>query len=105
MEDFDMLTIWTSGRLTGVTLLCLFVSTAGSGAQQYNLKDLGTLTGNSVSKAFALNNEAQAAGDSSAPTAAIATLFSGGKVINIGTPGSSVSVATAINDSGEVAGW
>jgi probable HAF family extracellular repeat protein len=105
MEDFDMFTIRFSGRLMGMTLLCLFVSTARSGAQQYSVKDLGTLPGNSVSKGFALNNEAQAVGDSSSPTAAIATLFSGGKVTNIGAPGSSVSVATAINDSGEVAGW
>ncbi len=100
-----MFTIRLLGRLTGMTLLCLFISTARSGAQQYTLKDLGTLPGNSVAKAFALNNEAQAAGDSSSPTAAIATLFSGGKVTNIGTPGSSVSAATAINDSGQVAGW
>src|SRR5271169_5786294 len=105
MEDFDMFTIRISGWLTGMTLLCLFVSTARSGAQQYSLTDLGTLPGNSVAKGFALNNGAQAAGDSSSPTAAIATLFSGGKVTNISTPGSSVSIATAINDSGEVAGW
>jgi probable HAF family extracellular repeat protein len=100
-----MLTIRISGWLTGMTFLCLFVSTARSGAQQYSLKDLGTLPGDSVSKGLALNNGGQAAGDSSSPTAAIATLFSGGKATNIGTAGSSVSIATAINDPGEVAGW
>lgn len=91
--------------LTGVVLLCLLVSAVRIDAQQYSLTDLGTLPGNSVSKAFALNNASQAAGDSSAPTAAIATIHGGGKVTNIGVPGSSVSVATAINDAGEVAGW
>jgi probable HAF family extracellular repeat protein len=105
MEDFGMVTIRISGWLTGVAFLALFVSVAPVSAQQYSLRDLGTLPGNGVSKGFALNNEAQAAGDSSSPTAAIATLFSAGKVTNIGTPGSSVSVATAINDSGQVAGW
>jgi probable HAF family extracellular repeat protein len=84
---------------------CLLVPTVEGVAQQYSLSDLGTLPGNSVSKGLGLNSDGQAAGDSSSPTAAIATLFSGGKVTNISPSGSSVSIATAINDSGEVAGW
>jgi probable HAF family extracellular repeat protein len=105
MEDSDMFTSSISGRLTGIALLSLFVSAAQSGAQQYSLSDLGTLPGNSVSKASALNDEAQAAGDSSAPTGAIAALFSAGKATSISPPGSTVSVATAINDAGQVTGW
>jgi hypothetical protein len=55
----------------GLTLLVFFISTRHSSAQQYSLQDLGALSGDSVSKAFSLNNQAQATG----PTSAIATLF------------------------------
>ena len=74
-------------------------------AQTYTLADLGTLSGNSVSQGAALNNAGEAAGESSTPTAAIATMFSGGKATSISTLGASVSVANAINASGEIAGW
>jgi probable HAF family extracellular repeat protein len=88
-----------------LALLCLLAWAAPSIAQPYTLTDLGTLTGNSVSKGSALNNAGEAAGVSDTPTAAIATMFSGGKATNISSPGSSVSVANAINQSGETAGW
>jgi probable HAF family extracellular repeat protein len=39
------------------------------------------------------------------PTAEIATLFGGGRATNINTLGGNVSVANAINASGEIAGW
>jgi probable HAF family extracellular repeat protein len=86
-------------------LLCLLACAASAAAQQYTVTDLGTLAGNSVSKASALNASGVAAGVSSTPTAAIATMFSGGKATSISTLGSSVSVANAINLSGEIAGW
>jgi probable HAF family extracellular repeat protein len=89
----------------GLALLCLLACAAPSGAQQYTLTDLGTLPGNSVSRASALNDAGEAVGVSETPTAAIATMFSGGKATSISTLGSSVSLANAINISGEIAGW
>lgn len=83
--------------------LCALASR--STAQTYTITDLGTLPGDSVSKASALNNVGEAAGVSETPTAAIATIFSSGKVTSISTLGSSASVANAINGSGEIAGW
>jgi len=86
-------------------VLSLFASQALSVAQTYKVTDLGTLSGNLVSKAYALNNAGEAAGTSSNPTAAIAVMFNGGKATSISTLGSNVSVATAINGSGEIVGW
>ncbi len=83
----------------------LCTSAALSAAQQYTVTDLGTLSGNSVSKASALNDAGEAAGVSETPTAAIATMFSGGNALSISTLGSSVSLANAINNSGKIAGW
>jgi len=85
--------------------LWLCASVAQSVAQTYSVTDLGTLSGNSVSKAYALNNAGEAAGTSSSPTAAIAVMFSGGKATSINTLGANVSVATAINGSGEIVGY
>jgi probable HAF family extracellular repeat protein len=86
-------------------LLCLLAWAAPSAAQQYTVADLGTLPGNSVSKASALNDAGEVAGVSETPSAAIATMFSGGKATSISTLGSSVSLANAINAPGEIAGW
>ena len=85
--------------------LSLFASAAHGIAQTYTVTDLGTLSGNRVSKAYALNNPGVAAGTSSSPTAAIAVMFSGGKATSISTLQGSVSVATAINGSGQIVGW
>lgn len=85
--------------------LGLCASGSWSAAQTYTVADLGTLPGNTVSKGYALNDAGEAAGVSDMPTAAIATMFSGGKATSISTLGSSVSVANAINSSGEIAGW
>ena len=88
-----------------LAVLWLFASASQSTAQTYTITDLGTLPGNSVSKALALNDAGEAAGVSETPTAAIATKFSGGKATSISTLGSSVSIANAINGSGEIVGW
>jgi probable HAF family extracellular repeat protein len=88
-----------------LTVLSLFASTVQVVAQTYTVTDMGTLSGNSVSKAYALNNAGEAAGTSSSPTAAVAVMFSGGKATSISTLGGSVSVATAINGLGEIVGW
>jgi probable HAF family extracellular repeat protein len=85
--------------------LSLFSSAVPSIAQTFTVTDLGTLSGNRVSKAYALNNAGVAAGTSSNPTAAIAVMFSGGKATSISTLQSSVSVATAINGSSQIVGW
>ena len=85
--------------------LSLYASIAQGAAQTYNLTDLGTLPGNKVSKAYALNNAGQGAGTSSNPTGAIAVIFSGGKATSVNTLGADVSVATAMNDSSEIAGY
>jgi probable HAF family extracellular repeat protein len=88
-----------------LTVLWLCASASQSTAQTYTITDLGTLPGNSVSKALALNDAGEAAGVSETPTAAIATKFSSGKATSISTLGSSVSIANGINGSGEIVGW
>ena len=85
-----------SGWPVGLALFCLLAWAAPSGAQQ---------PGDSVSKASALNDAGEAAGVSDTPTAAIATIFGGGKATNIDASGSGVSLANAINRAGEIAGW
>src|SRR5450755_3836674 len=96
-------------RNVGVSMILAALWVCGSGAQSaaqtYTVSDLGTLSGNTVSQASALNDAGEAAGRSSNPTAAIAVMFSGGKATSISTLGGSVSVANAINASGEIAGW
>src|ERR1700731_245169 len=91
-------------RKSGISMmlaaLLLCGSASQSTAQTYTITDLGTLPGNSVAKALALNDAGEAAGVSETPTAAIATKFSGGKATSISTLGSSVSIANAINGSG-----
>jgi probable HAF family extracellular repeat protein len=88
-----------------LTALWLYASASQGTAQTYTLIDLGTLPGNSVSTAAALNNAGEAAGSSETPGPTVATMFSGGKVTSISTLGSTISLANAINDSGEIAGW
>jgi probable HAF family extracellular repeat protein len=100
-----VLTTRKSGWPLALALFCVLAWAAPGIAQPYTLTDLGTLSGNSVSKAAALNNAGEAAGVSETPTAAIATMFNGGSATNISAPGSSVSLANAINRSGEIAGW
>ena len=96
-------------RIYGISMLLvallLCASAAQSVAQTYNVADLGTLSGNSVSKAYAVNNAGVAAGTSSNPTGAIAVMFSSGTATSINTLGSDVSVATAISGTGEIAGY
>jgi probable HAF family extracellular repeat protein len=96
-------------KLYGISLLLmtlsLCASTTQGAAQTYNLTDLGTLSGNNVSKAYALNHAGQGAGTSSSPTGAIAVMFSGGKVTSINTLAADVSVATAMNGSSQIAGY
>jgi probable HAF family extracellular repeat protein len=79
--------------------LSLCASAARSAAQTYTVTDLGTLNGNTISQAAALNNAGVAVGDSYDPGATTGVIFSSGTLTSIvGTP-------TAINGSGEIAGY
>jgi probable HAF family extracellular repeat protein len=81
-------------------------STALLQAQTYNITDLGALPGDNTSAGNGLNSAGQAAGTSSNPTGGIATLFSGGKAISLGTLGVlDVSFGAAVNALGEAVGY
>ncbi len=90
-------------RLAGAFVTALTVTTLTSLAQSYNITDLGAVAGQNQSARFGLNALGQAAGDSSSPSGVIPILFSGGQAINLGfLISGDVSVATAMNDSGEI---
>jgi probable HAF family extracellular repeat protein len=93
--------------LAGFFAIALLASTARLPAQNYNIADLGAVPGQKVSKGYALNDLGQAAGVSENPSGAIATLFSNGKALSLGTlePGFDAAIATAINGSGQVVGY
>jgi hypothetical protein len=73
-------------------------------AQTYRVTDLGAAPGESVSKGSSLNGIGQAAGSSSNPSGAVATLFSSGEANTLIPSGSGyvLTDAIAINDSGEI---
>src|ERR1035438_3258933 len=89
-----MRTVRNIGWRVSLAGLCFLACEAHAAAQQYTVTDLGTLSGNKVSVAYGLNNSGEAAGTSSNPTGAIATMFSGGKAASVNTLGAAVSVAT-----------
>src|ERR1017187_6476698 len=91
----------------GLFAIALMAATTVSTAQNYNITDLGAVPGQKVSKGYALNDLGQAAGVSENPSGAIATLFSNGKALSLGTlePGFDAAIATAINGSGQVVGY
>ncbi len=91
--------------LAGLFAAAVMASPAAAPAQTYNVTDLGAVSGQKVSKAYGLNALGQAAGSSSNPSGAIATLFSNGKAINLGTlEPLDVAIATALNSAGQVVG-
>jgi probable HAF family extracellular repeat protein len=66
--------------------------------------DLGTLPGGTVSRATAINNRGQIAGESTTASGDM-HLFDDGVMTDLGTlPGGTSSNAAAINDSGQVVG-
>ena len=90
----------------GLFAIALMAATTVSTAQNYNITDLGAVPGEKVSKGYALNDLGQATGVSETPYGAIATLFSNGKAISLGTlEPLDVAIATAINHSGQVVGY
>jgi probable HAF family extracellular repeat protein len=94
----------TSLLLSIAFSMLLLAGSAPLQAQSYSLADLGALSGDSKSVGLGLNALGQVVGDSSNPSAAIATLFSNGKATNLGSLGGEVSLATAINSVGQIAG-
>jgi len=93
-----------TSRLAACFVIGLMASKLSSQAQSYNLRDLGAVAGDLTSQGYGLNASGQAVGTSSGPSAAMATLFSNGKAINLDPNTSDVSIAAAINNNGEVAG-
>lgn len=92
--------------LAGLFVVALMAGIVSAGAQSYNITDLGAVSGQRVSKGHGLNDLGQAAGSSSNPNGAIATLFSNGKAINLGTlEPLDVAIATALNGVGQVVGY
>jgi probable HAF family extracellular repeat protein len=71
----------------------------------YTVKDLGVLSGDTISSATALNAAGQATGESDTPGSAIASLFANGVVKNIDTLNAGVSIGEAIDANGQVAGY
>jgi probable HAF family extracellular repeat protein len=93
-------------RLAGIFAIGLLARATESPAQTYTLTDLGAVAPETVSQGYGLNSVGQAAGTSSNPNGAIATLFSERQAINLGVlDANDVSVATAINGSAEVVGF
>ena len=90
-------------RLGAGFVIALMAATFPSAAQNYNLKDLGAIPGDTSSVGYGLNSSGQAVG-TSAGGAATATLFSNGKAISLDNTTGDVSIAAAINNNGEVAG-
>ena len=71
----------------------------------YNVINLGTLPGGTISIANGINNSGQVVGYSGSSNGPRAFLYSNGIMTDLGTlPGGTVSNATAINDSGQVVG-
>lgn len=70
------------------------------------MKDLGTVPGSEgFSTATALNARGDVVGTSSFGQGQHAVLWTSGKIVDLGTLGGDRSIASAINDAGDIAGW
>jgi phospholipase C len=86
-------------------LATLIFETTTFGQSTYSVIDLGTLPGGTGSTAVAINNNGQVVGYADTSNAIThAFLYSGGKMIDLGTLGGSFSSASGINDNGQVVG-
>jgi probable HAF family extracellular repeat protein len=106
MEINMKLRINIKSSLAGLFTMALMAGAVSSQAQSYNITDLGALPGDTISYPAGLNSQGQAAGTSANAMSGIATLYSDGKVISLGTLGATdLSFAQAINGSGQVVGY
>jgi probable HAF family extracellular repeat protein len=74
---------------------------AGVPIAAYRVVDLGTLPGGSFSAALAVNERVEVAGQSDGR----AVMWRGGRIIDLGTPAGTGSVALDISELGEVVGY
>jgi probable HAF family extracellular repeat protein len=94
------------GWCAAAGLVSLMSYVAAAATQQYTVTDLGAVAGQKVSGAYGLNSLGQAAGVSSDPGGAIATLFASGKATSLGTlVAGDVSIAEGISSTGQVVGY
>jgi probable HAF family extracellular repeat protein len=88
--------------------IALLTNTYAFGQVQYNVTDLGTLPGYSLSNAAAINNSGQVVGwvtNASNPGIQEAFIYSNGTMTGLGiVPGGNTSAAVSINASGQVLG-
>jgi probable HAF family extracellular repeat protein len=89
--------------LTAISLSLL--TSIPAWAITYNVTDLGTLPGGTISTANAINASGQIVGSSDGPdTPPHAVLWSEGTITDLGTYGGNSSEASAINASGQIVG-
>ena len=103
------------GARRGISLLLLAAGAVVEQArgQTYNITDLGTLSGATLSQAYAINASGQITGYSESQGGGTdigltdtAFLYSSGSMSSVGTfSGGANSYGTAINTGGTVAGW
>jgi probable HAF family extracellular repeat protein len=89
-------------------VLALVSGSTWAQAQTYNVTDLGVLAGDQMSTGQGLNDRGQAVGTSSNENGefGIATLFTSGTAVSLGTFGpSDDTLAGAINESGQITGY
>jgi probable HAF family extracellular repeat protein/YD repeat-containing protein len=94
-----------TGRLL---VLALISGSTWAQAQTYTITDLGVLAGDQMSTAQGLNDQGQAVGTSANENGefGVATLFTGGQAVSLGTLGpADDTLAASINDSGQVTGY
>ena len=89
--------------IRAVVVLLFIVSPAASAAVMYTFTDLGKLIGGIYNAAYGINNHGQIVGGGYYNDAGRAWIYSNAKFTDLGTFGSQSAVASAINDSGQVA--
>ena len=95
-----------AGWCAAVAIASLVSYLAAAATLQYSVTDLGAVAGQKVSGGYGLNSLGQAAGVSSDPGGAMATLFAGGKATSLGTlVAGDVSIAEGISSTGQVVGY
>jgi len=93
-------------RLGVQILLGSVLSVNAATPASMQMTDLGTLPGDSDSRALAVNNAGQVVGYSNTPNGIVrAVLWDRGRITNLGTLGGTYSIATAISNQAHAAGF